>query len=102
MADCGTWWPGGGDGLKQLDERDDTVGHQWAGRAAQAERPAGLARRKTKRKWNLANWAKMGVGPESRNGINGLQKLIFELIQGFDFKIKRFKCFQTEFELNSK
>jgi hypothetical protein len=26
----------------------------------------------------------------------------FELIQGFDFKIKRFEYFQTEFEMDSK
>jgi hypothetical protein len=26
----------------------------------------------------------------------------FEMIQGFDFKIKRFEYFQNEFELDSK
>jgi hypothetical protein len=29
-------------------------------------------------------------------------EMAFELIQGFDFKIKRFEYFQTEFELDSK
>jgi hypothetical protein len=29
-------------------------------------------------------------------------EIAFELIQGFDFKIKNFEYFQTEFELDSK
>jgi hypothetical protein len=43
-----------------------------------------------------------GFSAEIVKRIGWLQKCPFELIQGFDFKIKRFEYFQTEFELDSK
>jgi hypothetical protein len=63
----------------------------------------------------LACWARAVVGKlkiKKRNELghgtrwaefkHWIGKQIFELVQGFDFKIKRFKHFQIEFELNSK
>jgi hypothetical protein len=45
---------------------------------------------------------KKGFRAEIIKRIGWLQKCLFELIQGFDFKIKRFEYFQTKFELDSK
>jgi hypothetical protein len=47
-------------------------------------------------------WARKKVLGTKLSKVWMVVEMPFELIQGFDFKIKRFEYFETEFELDSK
>jgi hypothetical protein len=97
-AACAVWWPSVGLAAAALAM---TGGRGRRGRVGRA-RLAGRFQ-KTNEKKVETGWATRGFWAKIRSGRLRKIKIVFDfLIQGNGIQIKRFKYFQTEFEVDSK